>query len=1005
MGRTRPIPGRRRVALGLAMVLALSGCRHPGTRPLATQRPTAAAPVAAGATNGRGVPLLPPLPFTDVPDTFWAAQAIRQLAHQGVLRGSSPGRFSPAAPVSRAAYAALLAQVRHAPAGVPGPHFVDIPAGAWYGPAVRAVTGLGWMQGAAPGRFWPAAPISRAAAVTAAVAALGLARPAVDLANAHCHFADCARFPPWARGAIIAARDLGLVRGGSRGNFHASQPLDRAAAATLLDRLVRLPAASVRAVADRAARSIWLGASVAALAPNGSVRFTANVHDAAGYLLPATVQWSVSGPARVLARGTTTLTLRATGPGQLRVKARVPGEGAAAAAAIPSFVPTALALADLPPAGLAGTPPTVQVTVLRAGGVSDPAATLPVTLTARAAGRTVATATVRTQDGRARLPLPTLPAGSYTLRLTAPGVATLRVPYKALTRPLGAVQPHLRSGSVWSFGTRASLRLGLPPGHWPIAVHAVQAPAGLASVAPSGPPVVRVQGIRTATSGQVAARLQAAAPGMAALTVSVVGGALTPAVLHLRVRARGTFGPAVRSRPRSAGSRLPLRITVPSGTTHVAVQPVDPAGHALPWIAAGVHGRAAQAMFTPDTAGVWRLRWRAPGLAPVDAGRVVVVPGPPVRLVVDPTPTGVLLPGQTAVLRAWLADAYGNPVAAPLQLHVRQQGIGGHLHWIGGTVPGPGEVGSFRATAPGTVRLTVSAIRHAVPGSATVVLRTVPNAAARVAGKGMWLTFPDWRNTPDHTLLALARKEGITHLYLEVATSSDGFYGGRALDNLLPRAHADGIAVVAWVYVALAHPSADRVLVRQVAHYRTPLGDQADGIALDIEDHLQPQAVAAVARTADQAVGPHGLVVGITWAPQQKPNYPFRALAGRVNVLAPMDYWHVLPTTYPYASVYDWVRQSVTLVRRDAGLPTVPVEVIAETFDWFSNSGRGRFSPNGPELAAALRAASDAGAIGVSFYRGTTATPAEQAVIQSHPWPPAGVSADHTSQARVGAEG
>ena len=42
------------------------------------------------------------------------------------------------------------------------------------------------------------------------------------------------------------------------------------------------------------------------------------------------------------------------------------------------------------------------------------------------------------------------------------------------------------------------------------------------------------------------------------------------------------------------------------------------------------------------------------------------------------------------------------------------------------------------------------------------------------------------------------------------------------------------------------------------------------------------------------------------------------------------------------------------------------------------------------ELAAAIRAASDAGASGVSFYRGTTATPAERAVIRSHPWPPTG---------------
>ncbi len=985
MERTKGLPGRRRSAGLLALALVLSGCGHPAAR---TSTGPARSAAAAGAGGG-GVPLLAPLPFTDVPDTFWAAQAIRQLTRQGVLRGSSPGRFSPSAPVSRAAYAALLAQVRHAPAGVPGPRFADVPAGAWYGPAVAAVTGLGWMRGAAPGRFEPAAPISRAAAVTAAVASLGLDRAATDLARAHCPFADCPRIPTWARGAVIAAGDLGLVRGGGAGNFHADQPLTRAAAAALLDRLAGLHTTQVQAVANRAAHSLWLGASVPAVAPGGGVRWTADVHDAAGYLLPAAVRWSVRGPARVQTSGSTTLTLTATGPGRIRVTARVPGEAVVQTGTIPSLVPAALQLVGLPPAGLAAAAPAVEVRVLQADGAADPAADLPVTLAARSGGRTVATASVRTSDGRARLLLPHLAAGSYTLLLSAPGLPALHTPYTALARPLRALRTNLRSGSVWAYGTAADLRLALPPGHWPLVVRAVQSPSGPAAAAAASPPVVSVQATSGATSGQIAGRLRAEAPGGATLTVSVPGGALSPAVVQVRVRARGRFGAAVGSRSRPAGTPLQLRIAVPAGTTGVAVQPIDPAGHALPWIVAGVQGRMAQADFTPVTSGVWRMRWRAPGLAPVEAGQAVVLPGAAVRLVVDPTPSSILLPGQTAVLRAWLADAYGNPVPEPLHLQVRRSGPGGRLQWIGGTLPGPGEAGSFQATAQGTVRLTVSDTGGKV-GPATVVLRTVANPAARVAGKGMWLTFPDWRNTPDHTLLAMARAEGITHIYLEVATSSDGFYGGRALDNLLSRAHADGIAVVSWVYVALRHPAADRALVRQVAHYRTPLGDRADGIALDIEDHLQPQAVAAVARTADRAVGPHGLVVGITWAPEQKPNYPFRALAGRVGVFAPMDYWHVLPSGYAYASVYDWVRQSVVRLRRDAGLPTVPVEVIAETFDWFANSGQGRFSPSGPELAAAMRAASDAGAVGVSFYRGTTATPAEQAVIQSHPWPPTG---------------
>jgi hypothetical protein len=307
----------------------------------------------------------------------------------------------------------------------------------------------------------------------------------------------------------------------------------------------------------------------------------------------------------------------------------------------------------------------------------------------------------------------------------------------------------------------------------------------------------------------------------------------------------------------------------------------------------------------------------------------------------------------------------------------------------GRTQEAPPSAPSFLARAPGACAFVLRSPQLPALGSAHVLVRVVPNRAAILAGKGLWLTFPDWLATPDAQLLQTAIGDGVTHLYLEVATSSDGFYGGRALDDLLRKAHADGIAVVAWVYASLAHPAADQRLTAAVARYTTPTGDLADGLALDVEDHLVPGVVAGYAAAAHHALGPGGLLVGITWAPQQKPDYPYRSLAPYVQAMAPMDYWHVLPTGYTYAGVYAWVRDSVLTLRRAAGRPRLPVDVATETFDWFSPSGSGLFSPTAAELRAALRGAAAAGALGVSFYRPSTATPQERAVI-AEPYPPGG---------------
>jgi len=984
-------------ALPQAAGAATPPASSPTPAPASTAPSRAALPPASASPPATAAPAPPPTArFTDLPPGFWAAGAIDTLAAQGVLQGVAPGRFDPAAPVTRAELAALLLRLAGDAGTTAGPAFTDVSTGDWFYNAVEAAAGRGWMQGVAPGRFAPDRPVTRAQAAVAVAAYLGLARVAHDEASLPCTFTDCGAIPAWAAGAVHVAADLGLLRGSGNGALHPGASLERAEAAELLSRLRAVRPAQVAAEGGRVARTAYLALGSGAVPPGAEVAVRAFAHDAAGYIVPAAFTFTVSGPGALVAAGAAAATVRASAQGTIRIAAATAGGGPRAAVELPVLRAAAVAVAGLPPEGLAHAAFPVTLRILAAGERVDAAAGGTAGLSAAPLRGTggVRSATAPITAGQATLPLPDLPPGAYTLTFTAPGLPPLHLPYTAVRRPEGAIRPG-RALPPIGHGGSAALTAVLPGGPWPVRLSAVQHPAG----PPPAPGAATAQvaswsGVPASVRGTgTVATLRGLQPGTAAVTVSVPGGALRPATVEVHVLPAGSFDAAAAPvAPTVAGGAVTLATGLrgPAGSG-VAVTPIDPAGHVLPSLPATVRGTLATARFSPDAAGRWRFVWTAPGFAPAAGPALLVRPGPAAHLVVDPTPTSVLLPGQSAQLRAWLADAQGNPVAVPFRIAAAGGACAAGVFQGSGFLRGPADFGSFVARSPGTCTLTFTSPDHPEAGAARVVFRTVATAADIVAGKGLWLTFPDWRYNPDAELLRTAAADGATHIYLEVATTSDGFYGGRALDDLLRQAHADGLAVIAWVYPALADPAADAATVRQVAHYITPTGDLADGLALDIEDHLAPAAVAYYARQAKAALGPGGLIVGVTWAPQQKPDYPYRALAPFVTAFAPMDYWHVLPEGYTYSEVYAWVLASVAQLRRDAGSPTVPVDVIAETFDWFAGgSGMGTFSPTATELAAAVAAASDAGATGVSFYRATTATPAEAAVIASTPWPAAG---------------
>jgi hypothetical protein len=913
--------------------------------------------------------------FADVPPGYWAAGAIDQLARTGVVEGVAPTRFDPQGGVTRAEFAAFLDRLGKVPTGTPGPSFSDVPASAWYAPAVAAASGEGWMQGESSSLFDPSAAVTRAGALVALIRYLGLGGAAQALSGAPCSFGDCDAIPGWAWGSVAAAAQLGLAKGQPGGDLLPLAPLTRAQAAVLLVRAQSFTPAQVEAVGARVAAAAALNAAATQVEVGQDVTVTAQARDAAGAPVPAGFRFSVSGPAHLRIEGPDQVAVWATGAGTIRLQAEVSGTGVVGTLTLRAGAAVALRVTGLPPAVLAGRSLSLGVSAVGAEGTPDPAAASRVHVSLAPAVHGAPTV-LALAGGVAQLPLPAMRPGRYTLTLRASGLPPLHLAYRVVARPLGRIR--LSAPATLRSGATASLTVSQPGGSvWPLTLSVAGADAGppaLPGEAPA-PAVLVVPATASGSSGGSArVGVQAGAPGSATVTVGVPGGALSAASATVHVSAIGAFGTAGAPVQVAAGQAATVTVGLQGSPGAVWVEPVDPAGHPLAQLPATVRGATASVSFTPDAAGTWRFRWRADGWTAVQAGQMIVAPGPAAALQVSALPSSILLPGQTAQLSATLVDRFGNPLPTPFTLRAGGAGPGLALT----RTTGPGVVGTFTAGAPGTTTLTFTAAGEA---PVALTLRTAAGVASEAAGPGLWLTYDQWNATPDAQILRQAHSVGATHIYLQVASGPDGFYGGPALDDFLVKAHAAGIAVIAWISSAPAAPGGGLSVVREVAAYRTPQGDRADGLALDLAGMSGGTAVRAYAQAARKALGPDGLLVAVTAPPAQDPGFPYASLAGAANVLAPLGTWEVRPQPYSYAQVYDWVLADVRQLRQLAGDQTIPVDLPLETFDSLAAGGGGQWSPTAADLEAAIGAAGAAGAEGVSYEGAGTATAAEWAVM------------------------
>jgi hypothetical protein len=243
----------------------------------------------------------------------------------------------------------------------------------------------------------------------------------------------------------------------------------------------------------------------------------------------------------------------------------------------------------------------------------------------------------------------------------------------------------------------------------------------------------------------------------------------------------------------------------------------------------------------------------------------------------------------------------------------------------------------------------------------------IPPALAKGAlpiGKGMWIWQPEQVEGGDVTaMVGRATAAGLTHVYVRMGSSVDGFTAGPFLDALLPAAHAAGLRVYGWDFPYFRDVNADLRRGVDAIRYTTPDGQRIDGFSPDIETQsegvsLNAENAAAYATALRAAVGPGVPLIATVPRPSglMQAVYPYAQVLGPFDAVAPMVYWLNRQPDTDVAGAVDFLAAF--------GKPVIP---IGQAYDGGLEGGRPG-PPTPDEIQRFMSTADAHGAAGVSFW-------------------------------------
>lgn len=182
------------------------------------------------------------LPFTDVADTAWYADAVQYVYENGLMTGVSESEFAPDGTATRGQIVTILWRLAGSPVVNYAMRYADMDEGAWYGEAVRWAASTGVVTGYSESSFGPNDAITReqlAAILYRYVKTQG--QGFTGMWYFPLRYDDAASISSWADEAMHWCVMKGLLNGTSETALSPRATATRAQLAAILQRFCELP--------------------------------------------------------------------------------------------------------------------------------------------------------------------------------------------------------------------------------------------------------------------------------------------------------------------------------------------------------------------------------------------------------------------------------------------------------------------------------------------------------------------------------------------------------------------------------------------------------------------------------------------------------------------------------------------------------------------------------------------------------------------------------------------
>lgn len=178
--------------------------------------------------------------FQDLAGFDWARQAIIELAAQGIIKGTSETTFNPSGNITRADFTCLVVRTLAPEGELAAQPFKDVAPSSYYYEEVMRAKALGIAKGGDDGLFRPEERITRQDMIVMVYRALLTMKliEAPDSLSALDKHSDGNQVADYAREAMAAALEKGLIVGDASGTLNPLRNTTRAEAAVFIHRVL-----------------------------------------------------------------------------------------------------------------------------------------------------------------------------------------------------------------------------------------------------------------------------------------------------------------------------------------------------------------------------------------------------------------------------------------------------------------------------------------------------------------------------------------------------------------------------------------------------------------------------------------------------------------------------------------------------------------------------------------------------------------------------------------------